>query len=158
MMNSLKIYIINFVALIFLMIVQIEFSDLYSINKISPDLILIIHLRLSLQFPVPERSVVRGFIIGMITDLVIGDIIGISSLILSVTGFTASYYKRKKGYLDTKNKLKIYVVLILFSSLTYHFITFSGNPFFNTFFYYAIPTSIYTLSVIWILHILKPVK
>ncbi len=155
---EIKTYIQNIAIIIALIIIQVKFSDLYSVNDIKPDLLLVFLLRQSIKYSSPTRSLVRGFLSGMVIDLLVGDVIGVSSLIYSVTGFFTSYYKRNKGYLALSNKITLFSIMFTVSSLIFYTLTLSHLPVLKNIFLVALPSAIYGIAIIWIIQIFKPTK
>ena len=155
---DIKTYIQNIVIIILLIIVQVKFSYLYSIYDIKPDILLIFLIRQSIKYPSPTRSLIRGFFAGLVIDLVIGDVIGISALIYSVVGFFTSYYKRNKGYLALSNKFTLFSIIFIVSSLIFYLLTLSNLPILKNIFFVALPSAIYGICIIWITQIFKPIK
>ena len=155
---EIKTYIQNIAIIIALIIIQVKFSDLYSVNDIKPDLLLVFLLRQSIKYSSPTRSLVRGFLSGMVIDLLVGDVIGVSSLIYSVTGFFTSYYKRNKGYLALSNKITLFSIMFTVSSLIFYTLTLSHLPMLKNIFLVALPSAIYGIAIIWIIQIFKPTK
>ncbi|MCK4980316.1 MAG: rod shape-determining protein MreD [Candidatus Delongbacteria bacterium] len=155
---EIKTYIQNIVIILALIIIQVKFSDIYSINDIKPDLLLVFLLRQSMKYSSPTRSLIRGFLSGMVIDLLIGDIIGLSSLIYSVTGFFTSYYKRNKGYLALSNKITLFSIMFVFSSVVFYTLTLSHLSMLKSVFLVALPSAIYGIVIIWIIQIFKPVN
>ncbi|MDA3885403.1 MAG: rod shape-determining protein MreD [Candidatus Delongbacteria bacterium] len=144
--------------IIILIIVQVKFSHLYCMFDIKPDILLVFLIRQSIKHPSPTRSLIRGFFTGVIVDLLIGDVIGVSALIYSVAGFFTSYYKRKKGYLAQTNKFKLYSIMFIASSLIFYLLTLSHLPILKNVFLVALPSAIYGICIIWIIQIFKPIK
>jgi len=155
---EIKTYIQNIAIILVLIIIQVKFSDIYSINDIKPDLLLVFLLRLSIKYSSPTRSLIRGFLSGMVIDLLIGDIIGVSSLTYSIAGFFTSYYKRNKGYLALSNKITLFSIMFVLSSLIFYTLTLSHLPMLHNIFLVALPSAIYGIAIIWIIQIFKPIK
>lgn len=155
---EIKSYIQNTFLILLIIVIQVKLSHLYSIFSIKPDILLVFLVRQSIKDPNPTRSLIRGFLAGMIIDLIIGDVIGASSLIYSVAGFGVSYYKRKKGYLGLSNKFTLFSLVFTFSSLIFYLLTLSNLPLLKNIFLIALPSAIYGLCVVWVLQIFKPLK
>lgn len=155
---DIKTYIQNTVIIILLIIVQVKFSDLYCMFDIKPDILLVFLIRQSIKHPSPTRSLIRGFFTGILVDLLIGDVIGISALIYSVMGFFTSYYKRDKGYLAQSNKFKLFSIIFITSSLIFYLLTLSHLAILTNIFLVALPSAIYGICIIWIIQIFKPIK
>ena len=155
---DIKTYIKNIAIIIVLIIIKVKFSGLYSISDIKPDLLLVFLLRQSIKYPSPIRSLIRGFLSGMMIDLLVGDVIGVSSLIYSGTGFFTSYYKRNKGYLALSNKITLFSIMFVLSSLIFYTLTLSHLPMLKSIFLVALPSAIYGIAIIWLIQIFKPIK
>jgi rod shape-determining protein MreD len=144
--------------LLIIMVFSLKFSALYSVYSVKPDLILIFLIRKSLNDPKPHTTVLWGFSAGMILDLLIGDVIGISSLSYSIVCFFTAFYKRTVAYLPGYKRALLYVCAVLFSSLLIHSVTLSGLPFYKNFAALIIPASAYTLMIALIIQTFKPTK
>ena len=155
---DIKTYIQNVIIIILLIIVQVKFSHLYCIFDIKPDILLVFLIRQSIKHPSPTRSLVRGFFTGIVIDLVIGDVIGVSALIYSIAGFATSYYKRNKGYLAQSNKFTLFFIMLFGSSIIFYLLTLSHLPILKNIFLVAVPSAIYGICIIWIIQIFKPIK
>ena len=155
---DIKTYIQNVIIIILLIIVQVKFSHLYCIFDIKPDILLVFLIRQSIKHPSPTRSLVRGFFTGIVIDLVIGDVIGVSALIYSIAGFATSYYKRNKGYLAQSNKFTLFFIMLFGSSIIFYLLTLSHLPILKNIFLVALPSAIYGICIIWIIQIFKPIK
>lgn len=155
---DIKTYIQNVVIIILLIIVQVKFSHLYCIFDIKPDILLVFLIRQSIKYPSPTRSLIRGFFTGIVIDLIIGDVIGVSALIYSIAGFATSYYKRNKSYLAQSNKFTLFFITLFGSSIIFYLLTLSHLPILKNIFLVALPSAIYGICIIWILQIFKPIK
>lgn len=147
-------------ALLLLLIIFIilKFSWLYSVYNVRPDILLVFLLRRSFSDPEPDKNVIWGFSAGLALDLVIGDVIGISSLSYSVACFFTSFYKRTQSYLPGYKRTLVYFIVILFSSFLISSVTLSGLGFFRNLLTVIFPSAAYTLILAVILHSLKPTK
>ncbi|MCD6176521.1 MAG: rod shape-determining protein MreD [Candidatus Cloacimonetes bacterium] len=155
---EIRTYIQNIAIIILLIIIQVKFSYLYSISDIRPDILLVFLVRQSIKYPSPTRSLIRGFLAGIIIDLLIGDVIGVSSLIYSLAGFFTSYYKRNKGYLALSNKFILFSVIFIVASTIFYLVTLSHYPLLKNIFFVALPSAIYGIIIIWIIQVFKPLK
>ncbi|MDA3839309.1 MAG: rod shape-determining protein MreD [Candidatus Delongbacteria bacterium] len=155
---EIKTYIQNTALIILLIIIQVKFSHLYSIFGIKPDILLVFLIRQSIKYPSPTRSLIRGFSAGILVDLLIGDVIGVSSLTYSVVSFATSYYKRDKGYLGLSNKITLFSIMFLLTSMIFYLMTLSHLPILKNIFLVALPSAIYGICIIWIIQIFKPIK
>ena len=90
MREQLKEYLIWTAILVGITALQIIFGNLISINGVEPDFLLIAVVFLALRFgQVPAMS--YGFAFGLLLDLYQGELIGISSLALTVAAFSIGY-------------------------------------------------------------------
>lgn len=141
-----------------LMLFSMKFSDLYSVYNVKPDLLLIFMIRKSLNDPKPQNAVLWGFFTGIIQDLIIGDVIGITSLTYSIVCFFIAFYKRTATYLPSYKRTAIYIISVLFSSLLIYTVTLSGMAFYRNFIAVIIPGAAYTLMIAIIIQTFKPTK
>jgi rod shape-determining protein MreD len=81
--------ILHFLLLIAALIIQITFFEHLKMYNIFFDLVLIILVAVTL-IDGAFYGIVFGFIIGLLLDLVAGDLIGISALIYALDGFIVS--------------------------------------------------------------------
>ncbi|MBU4486501.1 MAG: rod shape-determining protein MreD [Candidatus Delongbacteria bacterium] len=146
------------VFLLFIMLIGIKFSYLYSICGIKPDLLLVFLIRKSLNDTKPQEAVMWGFFTGLILDLIIGDVIGISSLTYSIVCFFVSFYKRSSAYIPSYKRTLIYIISISFSALLIYPVTLSGMPLVNNFISILVPSAVYTMAIAVILQTFKPTK
>jgi len=138
--------------------ISIKFSDLYSVFSIKPDILLVLLIRRSLHDPRPQISILWGFGAGIVQDAVIGDVIGISSLVYSIVCFFVSYYKRSSVYTPSYKRTLMYIFSVFFSSFLIYSITDSAVPFLKNFSLIIIPSAIYTMAVSVIFQTLKPTR
>lgn len=146
---------------IFLLLVTIfslKFSGLYAVYGVKPDLLLIFLIRRSLNDPKPQVVVLWGFITGIVFDLIIGDVIGISALSYSIVCFFTAFYKRTTTYLPSYKRTLVYVFAVFFSSVLINSVTLSGLPFYRNLAAFIIPCSAYTLMIALIIQTFKPTK
>lgn len=155
---EIKTYIQNAAIIILLIVVQVKLSHLFSIFGIKPDILLVFLVRQSIKYPSPTRSLVRGFLSGILIDLLIGDVIGASSLSYSIVSFSTAYYKRNKGYLGLSNKITLFSIMFIISSLIFYLLTLSQLPLLNNISLVALPSAIYGIAIIWIVQVFKPLK
>jgi rod shape-determining protein MreD len=144
--------------LILIIFISLKFSWLYSVYNVRPDILIVFLLRRSFSDPEPGKNVIWGFSAGLALDLVIGDVIGISSLSYCIVCFFTSFYKRTISYLPGYKRTLVYLIMILFSSFLISLVTLSGLGFFRNMLTVVIPSTAYTLVIAVILHSLKPTK
>ncbi len=91
-MNPLVLKILRYSgALLGLAIVQMSFSELISIRGIHPDFLLIGVIFIALREG-QLWATVAGFAAGLVVDLTVGELVGISALAKTVAGFAAGYF------------------------------------------------------------------
>lgn len=78
-------------ALIALVVLQLTVLQYVSIGGATPDVVLIGICAIALRHG-QEQATVFGFSAGLVTDLFVGDLIGISALAKTISGFIAGYY------------------------------------------------------------------
>jgi len=146
------------VLLIIVTVVQIKLSFLYSIYGIKPDLLLIILIRLSMKYPKPHISLTFGFFTGLVNDLLVGDVIGISSLSYSIACFFVSYFRRGKGFIPSEKLFLFYILPIVFSALLIYPVTLSGLDITYNLSRVILPSILYTSVISLFFQIFKPVR
>jgi len=144
--------------LLFLIGFSLKFSNLYSVYSVKPDLLLIFLIRRSLNDPKPQVTVLWGFFTGIIFDLIIGDVIGISALSYSIVCFFTAFYKRTTTYLPSYKRALVYVFAVFFSAVLINSVTLSGLLFYRNLAAFIIPCSAYTLMIALIIQTFKPTK
>ncbi|HXK49937.1 MAG TPA: rod shape-determining protein MreD [Clostridiales bacterium] len=147
-------------ALFLLLIIwiSIRYSDLYSIFGIKPDILLVFLIRRALHDPRPQVSLSWGFSSGLITDVIAGDVIGISSLAYSLVCFFVSFYKRASVYTPSYKRTLLYIYSVSFSSFLFYAVTSSSTPFLKNLAFIIIPCAIYTMTAAIVFQTLKPTR
>lgn len=146
------------VLLLSVIVLGIRFSDIYSVFGIKPDIVLILLIRKAMHEPKPHISVIWAFSAGMVSDILIGDVIGISSLAYSIACFSVSVHKRRSVYLAPYKRSMVYLFAVLFCSILIYSVNLSGMPFLKNLFYIALPSALYTLIIAAAFQTLKPTK
>jgi len=115
-------YIKYFFVFIILLAFQTSALQLLSLERITPDILLIWIVYLALkegQF----RATLWGFFIGLLFDLITDNFIGLSALTKTICGFTAGYF-----FNDNKTQLTLgsyrFLFVVLVSSLVHNSIYF----------------------------------
>lgn len=108
--QNIAVYTRYSLALLILLVLQQTFIPYIEILHFAPDIVLIalyvIALRLG-QIP----ATIFGFASGLLTDLFVGEVIGISSLAKTISAFIAGYY-------FDEEKIKISVLTPKFIAIT----------------------------------------
>ncbi len=138
-------------------ILQITIIPLFSIKGISPDLILILVISVSIQRG-KFWGVVAGFSTGLVFDAFGTALVGLSSLANSISAFVAGFLLGEQ----VEQRLGVIVGLILVSLLIHDFLYYTilsigtSIGFWLNLFKNAIPQSFYTLIFMVIIHMVLP--
>ena len=83
------LFIQYFLIAVFL---QLIFSELLTINGFQPNIMLLFIILSQMPETNPSKAVIRGFLIGLVCDLILftGIYLGLSSLVFSICAFIAS--------------------------------------------------------------------
>lgn len=111
------------VALI-ISILQILILDTISIAGLTPDLLVILCVVISIREGQFE-GIITGFAIGLFFDIVSFDLIGTNALAKTFVGFISGYFYKENFHLATFSSIK-FILIVFVSSLV------------NNFFYYLI--------------------
>lgn len=147
-----------FISGISVWLIQILISDLFSIDTIRPDFIVILVLYWSMKEG-SSVGVIGGFMMGIMVDLSgASSFFGLSSLIYSTTGYLGGYlqgaYSKFNPFYFTISWIGIiFIHFLIFCTVFYQDI-WSVNP--GLFWTKWIGTSIYTLTFLGIFQIIYP--
>jgi len=149
---------IFYIAFFFLCIIlQITIIPLFSINCISPDLILILVISVSIQKG-KFWGVIAGFSAGLIFDAFGTAFVGLSSFVNSISAFVAGFLLGEQ----LEQRFGVIVGLILVSLLIHDFLYYvilsiaTSIGFWATLFKHVVPQSFYTLIFMVIIHMVLP--
>lgn len=141
---------IGFISL-FLVVLQTQVMRLFTIEGVTPDLLLIWIVYLALRHG-QMTGMLWGFAIGLVFDFVTGNFIGLSAMTKTLGGFSAGYFfNENKTHLTLRSYQ--FIVIVLVASIihnTIYFILFtqgSDFSFFRAIFRYGITTALYTSIV-----------
>jgi rod shape-determining protein MreD len=144
-------------AVIYLFVFTIDtyLIDIISIKGITPDLILIFMIFVSLKAP-QITATMTGFCGGLFQDLFAFGILGLSSLIKSLLCFITSYFQRLKNKQAIAYLAIIFFVITLIHDQVYQFILLLGTnqKLFRSFLYHSIPKALYTMTIALIINLL----
>lgn len=136
-------YIIVYVILL---LIEKNFLSLIAIGDVTPDIILIFIIIISLR---EERvpSTVIGFVAGLIQDAFTTAFFGLSALTKSIVGFWGNFFQQPKKKYTIVYYLMICLVLISAHEFIYQVIQKLGTniPFLALIVFHIIPRIIYTL-------------
>jgi len=130
---------------------------LFSVNGVTPDLILILVIVISLQKG-RTWGVVAGFSAGLLYDLFGTGFVGVSSFANSISAYVAGFF----GGEQLERRFITVTGFLLFSlfvhDLLYYLILSVGTSvgFFNMLFKQIVPQTIYTFIFLIILHLVSP--
>lgn len=99
----------HFIFLIICIIIQLSFIEQLKIFNINADLVLVAVIGIAV-FDGGLYGLVSGFIAGMLLDLLVGRIVGISALLYGLSGF----FTGKIISMGLKQKIYTYILLVLF--------------------------------------------
>jgi len=116
-MSNIGYYIKQLFLYLFFIVCQVKLSFLFEINGIKPDLLLIFILLNNMRKELPVLGVVSGFLAGFLLDLMVGDVMGISSLTYAVAGFAGALFGR-----ENEKMTKSIIFIICLSSAVFHFL------------------------------------
>ncbi len=138
-------------------ILQITIIPLFSIKGISPDLILILVISVSIQRG-KFWGVVAGFSAGLVFDAFSTAPIGLSSFVNSISAFVAGFLLGEQ----LEQRFVVIVGLILVSLLIHDFLYYTilsigtSIGFWVTLITHVVPQSFYTLIFMVIIHMVLP--
>ncbi len=147
-------YIVFFILCI---ILQLTIIPLFSIKGISPDLILILVISVSIQRG-KFWGVVAGFSAGLVFSAFGTAFTGLSSLANSISAFVAGFLLGEQ----LEQRFGVIVGLILVSLLIHDFLYYTilsigtSIGFWVTLFKHVVPQSFYTLIFMVIIHMVLP--
>ena len=157
-MSNISYYFKQISIYLIFIICQVKLSFLFEVNGIKPDLLLLFIILHNMKKEIPLLGVITGFFAGFLVDLLMGDVIGISSLTYSVAGFTGALFGRGNEKMTKSLIFGICISITAFHSLLYYSVTLFGLSFISTLLYIIFPSIFYTEIVQVIYIILFPFK
>lgn len=148
-MKYIKYAIIFFIVLV----IDLNVIDLISIKGITPDIVLIYLIFISLREP-QTTSTVIGFAGGLVQDLFSLSILGLSSLTRSISCFITAFFQRSKGIYSILHLALIFFIVTIINDRIYQFIYLLGSDqkLFKSFLYHSVPRAIYTTIIALIMN------
>ncbi len=136
---------------ILLVVLQVTIVPFIAIEGVRPDLLLIYVVIISLregQIP----GTIAGFAVGLISDLAVGEFIGLGALTKTGAGFIAGYFYNEMSPLQSLGNYKFLFIVALAGVLhnfVYHMLFLQGLPltFAEITGKYVLGTTVYTLAV-----------
>ena len=140
-----------------LILVQTTLLPLLSIGGLVPDILLIGIIVLGIRQGA-VAAIIAGCLIGFVQDAFVTHLFGLSSLTKSCGGFVAGYFSREKVKYNLQVTLGVVLATAVVHDTLYFFIFTFGTSvgFFRMLFRYALPTSLYTLILAFIVHSVWP--
>ncbi len=141
-------YIYYSIAALLIIIFQISVVNLIEIGGLTPNLMIILVVWISLSEG-QLSGIVAGFLAGLIFDIATFDLIGTNALAQTVNGFISGFFHRE-GKEDLTLRRFSFIITVFISSVFHNLVYFflylklSELDFFNFFFKYGLATSLYT--------------
>ncbi len=135
-------YIVVFVVLL---IIEINFIQLIAIHDVTPDLILIFVIIISLRES-RNRAGIIGFLAGLIQDAFTTQFFGLSALAKTIVGFWGSFFQRPTKKYNLPSYLMAVVPLVFIHEIIFGFIYKLSLHlgFFRAVISFIIPRALYT--------------
>lgn len=148
-MKFVKYVIVYFIVLV----IDLNLIDLISIKGITPDLVLIYLIFISLKETQTNATVI-GFGAGLFQDLFSLSILGLSSLTKSLVCFFTSFFKRSQGNYSIFSLALIFFIFTIIHERIYQFVFLLGSnqKFFKSFLFHSVPRALYTVAIALILN------
>lgn len=111
------------VALILLLVVHTTVIPFISLAGVTPDVLLIFTVVIALregQIP----GTIAGFIIGLMSDIAIGDFLGLGALTKTLAGFTAGYFHNEMNPLQVLGTY-IFILVVAVAGFVHNIIYFA---------------------------------
>ena len=144
-------YIYYSIAALLLIVIHMTILDFIAIGNITPDLLIILIVIISLnegQF----RAVFAGFFIGLLFDLLTMDVIGTNALTKTVVAFVAGYFYREgeaKKIIGSYKFLIIVLITALIHNAIYYvfYLKLSEASYLVFFLKYGVAAAMYTTII-----------
>jgi len=145
-------YVIVYLIVFF---IDANLLDLISIKGITPNIILVFLIFLSLR-ETQMVSTFSGFGAGLFQDFFTMSLVGLSSLSYSIACFLASFFRKLKGAHTISQLALIFFLITIIHDRIYQFIFLLGTnqQFFKSFFRFTLPKAVYTTVIAIIVNFL----
>jgi len=140
-------YIKTFIIVLGIIFFQIKLSFAIEVNGIIPDILLLYIIYSSLTNSNPVYSMIVGFFAGFFLDILVGDVIGVSSIIYVLAGFSAAIVSREVPKLTKSLIFIVFLVIIFVTQTIYYNILFLGDNFFMILLYTILPVTLYNILI-----------
>lgn len=149
-LKNIKVrYIIYGIVALLLMLIELLFIDIIEIENVTPDLLLILCVWISLaegQF----TGIFAGFAIGLLFDIISGDVIGTNALAKLVAAYIAGFFHKERNLKANLNTFR-FVLVVLLSAFLHNLIYFffylkpAETSFLQFFLQYGVAATFYTV-------------
>ena len=157
-MSDISYYLKQISIYLIFIVCQVKLSFLFEVNNIKPDLLLLFIILHNMKNELPLLGILTGFLAGFLVDLLMGDVIGISSLTYSIAGFTGALFGRENERMTKSLIFGISISITTFHFLLYYSVTLFGLSFITTLLHIILPSIFYTEIVQVIYIVLFPFK
>jgi rod shape-determining protein MreD len=140
-----------FLFALLLMIIQTKVMSVFSLEGITPDLLLIWLIYVAIKNG-QLTATVWGFAIGIMFDMATGNFIGLSALSKTIAGFIAGYFYNENKATMTLGSYR-FVIIVLLTSFVHNAIYFTAFTrgseigLWRAIFLYGLATTFYTAAV-----------
>jgi rod shape-determining protein MreD len=143
------------ISYLIVFLVNNNLIGLISIRGITPDILLIFLIFVSLKES-QTTSTVIGFFAGLLQDLFAFGILGLASFSRSTACFLTGYFRHLKEDYSISYLTFVFFLTSLIHDRIYQFVFSLGSnqPFFKSFFYFTLPRTIYTTVLALIINFL----
>ncbi|MCX7984504.1 MAG: rod shape-determining protein MreD [Bacteroidetes bacterium] len=111
-----------------LIVMQTTIIPLFAIELYVPDVVLLWVVYIALRFGQIEATI-GGFCSGFLQDILAGQLLGLSALVKTITGFVAGYFYNENTFEQTMTTLRYTMIVFVLSLLhngLYFFIFYQG--------------------------------
>lgn len=135
-------------ATLFLCVVQLSFSYLISINDITPDLIILIVIWITLREG-KLFGLISGFLIGILFDFISMNVIGINALTKTIVAYFVGYFYKENEFWNIIRSNKFFLIILisvfLHNALYYLLMIKLTDSIWWVYFKFSIGSTLYTL-------------
>ncbi|MBI4546603.1 MAG: rod shape-determining protein MreD [Ignavibacteriae bacterium] len=146
------LHVVKYIIVLFLLIViQTQIVRLVSLHGITPDLLIIWIVYIGLKEG-QIKATLWGFGIGLATDLVTGNFIGLTALTKTASGFVAGYFYNENKVQLTLSSYRFILIVLIVSLVhnTLYFIIFTRGSeigLFQAVFTVGLAATLYTAMI-----------
>jgi rod shape-determining protein MreD len=138
-------------VLIVLLVIQATLIPFMSLVGVTPDVLLIFVIVITLREG-QITGTIAGFIIGLVSDIVVGDFLGLGALTKTIAGFTAGYFYNEPNPLQPLSTYMFFIVMAIAGfvhNIVHYGFLLQGLPVsvFEIIFKFMIGATVYTIFV-----------